>query len=427
MSPQKWVGLGALVLAAAGAILLGMMLLPRIFVQEAGLSSAETQSAYNASRAAVGVVIAAVLAAGAAISSMMVTRKSVQAAERGIAINEQANIDARDRYERDLQERAQERLAGQNRWLEDQYSARFGAATAQLGDEKAAVRLAGVYALARLADDWDHQRQTCVNVLCAYLRMPWPLDENTADREVRKTVVSAIADRCSTSPPHHDLNKRAAWADLHFDFAGAEFMDEVNLNGCEFRSLSLQNAVARSSLHLEAVTTRSINDFSGLQIHGDVGIRLRGEGQLKLRDAVVHSGGSLSVEHENTFGSSSPGIRPAVTLGGLQVNAGDVWLGIENNAAKSHIRGGHVSLSDGAHMHVAFDSSFADCAAGALELAGVTLDQTSRIFVEPHPAATYAVRVTAADGAEAPLDVEEFAQGAIWHRQSQERRARGQR
>jgi hypothetical protein len=32
------------------------------------------------------------------------------------------------------------------------------------------VRLAGVYEMARLADDWADQRQTCVDVLCACLR-----------------------------------------------------------------------------------------------------------------------------------------------------------------------------------------------------------------------------------------------------------------
>jgi hypothetical protein len=30
-----------------------------------------------------------------------------------------------------------------------------------------------VYALAGLADDWPENRQTCVDVLCAYLRMPY--------------------------------------------------------------------------------------------------------------------------------------------------------------------------------------------------------------------------------------------------------------
>jgi hypothetical protein len=37
-----------------------------------------------------------------------------------------------------------------------------------LGHEKPAVRLGGVYAMARLADNWDEQRRVCIDVLCAY-------------------------------------------------------------------------------------------------------------------------------------------------------------------------------------------------------------------------------------------------------------------
>jgi hypothetical protein len=46
---------------------------------------------------------------------------------------------------------------------------RFAAAAGQLGSDKPPeVRLAGVYAMAGLADDWAENRQTCVDVLCAY-------------------------------------------------------------------------------------------------------------------------------------------------------------------------------------------------------------------------------------------------------------------
>ena len=54
---------------------------------------------------------------------------------------------------------------------------RFATAAGQLGNDKpAAVRLAGVYAMAGLADDWPENRQTCVDVLCAYLRLPYEPD-----------------------------------------------------------------------------------------------------------------------------------------------------------------------------------------------------------------------------------------------------------
>ena len=82
---------------------------------------------------------------------------------------------------------------------------RFATAADQLGDDKpAAVRLAGVYAMAGLADDWEANRQTCVDVLCGYLRMPYAGDPGEGStvqeqlgfqsgREVRHSVIRVIA------------------------------------------------------------------------------------------------------------------------------------------------------------------------------------------------------------------------------------------
>lgn len=47
----------------------------------------------------------------------------------------------------------------------------------QLGSDKAPVRLAGLYALERLAQSSPGQRQTIVNVICAYLQMPYTSPE----------------------------------------------------------------------------------------------------------------------------------------------------------------------------------------------------------------------------------------------------------
>ncbi|MEU6741925.1 hypothetical protein [Streptosporangium sandarakinum] len=46
-------------------------------------------------------------------------------------------------------------------------------AVEQLGRDKAALRLGGLYALERLAQDSPGHRQIIVNVICAYLRMPY--------------------------------------------------------------------------------------------------------------------------------------------------------------------------------------------------------------------------------------------------------------
>jgi uncharacterized protein YjbI with pentapeptide repeats len=49
----------------------------------------------------------------------------------------------------------------------------YGRAVEQLGHEKAAVRLGGLYSLERLAQEEPEHRQTVVEVVCAYLRMPF--------------------------------------------------------------------------------------------------------------------------------------------------------------------------------------------------------------------------------------------------------------
>ena len=54
----------------------------------------------------------------------------------------------------------------------------------QIGSDKPSVRLGGLYALERLAQDNPSQRQTIVNVICAYLRMPYTrLRLNQLERE----------------------------------------------------------------------------------------------------------------------------------------------------------------------------------------------------------------------------------------------------
>jgi uncharacterized protein YjbI with pentapeptide repeats len=123
------------------------------------------------------------------------------------------------------------------------FNERFATAAGQLGNDSPAVQLAGLYAMAGLADDWPQQRQTCVDVLCAYLRMPYE-PEPTADapaqmrqafragREVRHTVIRVIAQ-------HLQANERRAaatqdWRGLNFDFTGVVF-DGGDFAGAQFK------------------------------------------------------------------------------------------------------------------------------------------------------------------------------------------------
>ncbi|MFE9744378.1 pentapeptide repeat-containing protein [Saccharothrix saharensis] len=95
------------------------------------------------------------------------------------------------------------------------FNERFATTTAQLGHDQAAVRIAGVYALAGLADDWTAQRQTCVDVLCAYLRLPRERDEG--EKEVVGTIFRVL--RTHLGSPH----EAGPWSDLDFDFTGVVF------------------------------------------------------------------------------------------------------------------------------------------------------------------------------------------------------------
>ncbi|MEU7138514.1 pentapeptide repeat-containing protein [Nocardia sp. NPDC046473] len=117
----------------------------------------------------------------------------------------------------------------------------FGAASRQLGDSDVAVRIAGVYAMTGIADEFrsPSRRQQCVDVLCAYLRLPYDpvaganhlvsqaetVDESGLkvervyqfrqnDREVRRTIVQVIAD-------HLQRSADTSWSDCEFTFNNA--------------------------------------------------------------------------------------------------------------------------------------------------------------------------------------------------------------
>jgi uncharacterized protein YjbI with pentapeptide repeats len=142
------------------------------------------------------------------------------------------------------------------------FNERFTTIATQLGDAQPAVRLAGVHAMAGLADDWKQNRQTCVDVLCAYLRLPYDPDpgdqadqaERTAyraNREVRHTLIRLIG-------AHLRPGAVVSWQglDLDFtgvvfdggDFSGARFSGgEVNFTDAEFSAGAVRFTLAKFS------------------------------------------------------------------------------------------------------------------------------------------------------------------------------------
>ncbi|WP_326680885.1 pentapeptide repeat-containing protein [Streptomyces sp. NBC_01237] len=162
--------------------------------------------------------------------------------------------------------------AGAHREATRLHTERFSQAVDKLGSDSPAVRLGGVHALAGLADDApdDNLRQTCIDVLCAYLRLPFspdpgdlpgPLPDGTSPseerrdahqdkrdryralREVRHTILRLIGDRyCipkgtqrSWQGYNLDLTRVVIDSGVDLNFGGAMFSGgTVDFGGATF-------------------------------------------------------------------------------------------------------------------------------------------------------------------------------------------------
>ena len=150
---------------------------------------------------------------------------------------------------------------------------RYTKAVEQLGDEKAPVRMGGVYTLVGLVDEWLEDEsidkyedrlkegQVIINNLCAYIRSPFTLashydelskanptskgiykgkkekfyaDKATLDSEadVRLGIIKEIHDRLQGS----EENTPGAWSDFEYDFSGSTFFYSVNFSGSYYKN-----------------------------------------------------------------------------------------------------------------------------------------------------------------------------------------------
>ncbi|MFV0897396.1 pentapeptide repeat-containing protein [Rothia mucilaginosa] len=101
---------------------------------------------------------------------------------------------------------------------------RYTTAVEQLANEKAPVRLGGIYTLTGLVDEWladdsltkDKQKeegQVIINNLCSYIRSPFPLAEKIDEYEARKELKELESKKLNTllpdeSPKLNALRKR---------------------------------------------------------------------------------------------------------------------------------------------------------------------------------------------------------------------------
>ena len=141
------------------------------------------------------------------------------------------------------------------------FTERYTQAATQLGSDRAAVRLAGVYALGRIADDSQRDRSTCLRVLCAYLRMPYDVKHpDPAERQVRTTVQDVLAERLRPGHP-------GFWHDADIDVHGAHLI-ELRFMETLIRTLNAEGATFSDGANFDEARFTGDAWFTGVRFTG---------------------------------------------------------------------------------------------------------------------------------------------------------------
>lgn len=147
----------------------------------------------------------------------------------------------------------------------------YGKAADQLGSDKAPVRLAGLYSLERLAGGHPEHRQTIVNVLCAYLRMPFDEPgENLEELQVRKTAQRILMLHLRPGKPEQPSGD--FWPDIDLDFSGARLVG-LNLTHCAIRSITCYHATFSELTSFRGSRFRTKADFNKANFENRVDFR----------------------------------------------------------------------------------------------------------------------------------------------------------
>ena len=176
---------------------------------------------------------------------------------------------------------------------------RYTKAVEQLGDEKAPVRMGGVYTLVGLVDEWleekslsDDERfkegQVIINNLCAYIRSPFTLasyyDELSEDAPslegsykdkkeefyVDKAILDSEADvRLGIIKEIHDRlqgsgkNTPGAWSDFEYDFSGSTFFYPIDLTNSYYaKPINFSGSTYQGEANFSRSTYKSWANFS---------------------------------------------------------------------------------------------------------------------------------------------------------------------
>ncbi|WP_370970579.1 pentapeptide repeat-containing protein [Amycolatopsis sp. cg9] len=144
-------------------------------------------------------------------------------------------------------------------------------AVEQLGSDKAPMRFGGLYALERLGQDNPKQRQTIVNVLCAYLRMPFAApatglrgrtgEELGEDTDPELLVRLAVQELLKTHLSH---DEPGYWPGMSVDLQRAVLVD-FRLSGCTLAAADFSRARFVGAVHIRGTTFTRRAGFYGTE------------------------------------------------------------------------------------------------------------------------------------------------------------------
>ncbi len=157
---------------------------------------------------------------------------------------------------------------------------RYTKAVEQLGDEKAPIRMGGVYTLVGLVDEWledknlsDDQRlkegQVIINNLCAYIRSPLTLKSRMGnlqpEADVRLGIIKEIHDRLQGS----EENTPGTWSEFEYNFSGSRFFYSVDLTNSYYtKSVNFSGSTYSEKADFSGSTYSEKADFSGSTYQG---------------------------------------------------------------------------------------------------------------------------------------------------------------
>ncbi|MGJ7908767.1 pentapeptide repeat-containing protein [Actinopolyspora sp. H202] len=149
----------------------------------------------------------------------------------------------------------------------------YGRAAEQLSADKAPVRLAGIFALERLGQTYPTHRQTIVDLICAYLRMPPDTSEGQQhsdhggpqEFEVRQAAQQVLVTHLR--PAEDPTEDSRFWPDIALNLSGA-VLHTFTFSRCRVRSATFADASFHGPAVFRGTLFEQHADFRGVRFSG---------------------------------------------------------------------------------------------------------------------------------------------------------------